>query len=116
MSFCVGKMKEDFYNSRAWQHKRKWILKRDGYRDQIAKRYGKAIDATIVHHIFPADEYPEYRLCDWNLISVSLATHNALHNRDDHTLTAEGVALMNRTRRYEREYRETKAKDNNGNS
>ena len=28
-------------------------------------------EANTVHHIYPADEYPQYAWCDWNLISVS---------------------------------------------
>lgn len=67
--------------------------------DQVLKRYGKMREATMVHHIFPADEYPEYRLCDWNLISVSLATHNRLHDRVTDELTPEGVELLRRTAR-----------------
>ena len=51
----------------------------------------------MVHHIYPADEYPEYAWCDWNLISVSLATHNKLENRKTGELTKEGIALQRRT-------------------
>ncbi|MFR3430829.1 MAG: hypothetical protein ACLTTH_12420 [Holdemanella porci] len=38
---------------------------------QISKRYGRRVEAEVVHHIYPADEYPEYRFCDWNLISIA---------------------------------------------
>ena len=38
-------------------------------------------------------DYPEYALCDWNLISVTQTMHNKLHNREDNTLTALGEAL-----------------------
>lgn len=93
-------MKTDdrFYKSKAWKHKRNAILRRDGYMDQIARRYGKQREATIVHHIFPFDAYPEYALKDWNLISVSLASHNKLHNPDG-TLSREGEDLLQRTKR-----------------
>ena len=50
----------------------------------------------MVHHIYPADEYPEYAWCDWNLISVSLATHNKLENRKTGELKKEGIALQRR--------------------
>lgn len=57
----------------------------------------KSDKKTIVHHIYPAAEYPEYAYCDWNLISVSMATHNKLENRSTGTLTEMGLALQRRT-------------------
>ena len=69
----------------------------DGYIDRVAARYGRTQEATVVHHIYPADEYPEYEWCDWNLISVSLATHNQLENRKTGELTGLGLALQRRT-------------------
>lgn len=92
-------MAQDFYSGQKWQHKRRAILRRDGYMDQIERRYGKAIEATIVHHIFPLEDFPEYALEDWNLISVSLATHNRLHDRETRALTPAGMELMRRTAR-----------------
>lgn len=74
-------------------------MKRDGYQCQISKRYGKAVPAEVVHHIYPVDEYPEYAYCLWNLISLSRAAHNKLHDRESNTLTLEGVALIRRTKR-----------------
>ena len=51
-------------------------------------------DADTVHHIYPAEEYPEYEWMDWNLISVSRATHNRLENRKTGELTKEGRMLQ----------------------
>lgn len=85
------------YQSGKWKKKRKKILRLDGYICQIAKRYGRIEEATVVHHIYPADEYPEYAWCDWNLISVSLATHNKLENRETGELTRTGMELQRRT-------------------
>lgn len=94
-------MNDEFYTGEKWRRKRLRILRRDGYMDQIAKRYGKQIEATIVHHIFPLEEFPEYAFADWNLISVSLATHNRLENRLTRELTPLGIDLLRRTaRRY----------------
>ncbi len=92
-------MADDFYTSEKWRRKRLAILKRDGYQDQVEKRYGKTVEATIVHHIFPLDTYPEYRLADWNLVSVSFATHNRLHDRETDELTELGVELLRRVAR-----------------
>lgn len=82
------------YDSARWHRKRKHILALDGHKDRVAAWYGKAVEATIVHHIYPADEYPQWRYCDWNLISVSFATHNKLENRQTGELTELGLWLQ----------------------
>lgn len=85
------------YQLSKWKNKRLKILRLDGYKDQVAKMYGKSIEANTVHHIYPADEYPEYQWCDWNLISVSTATHNKLENRLTGELTELGKMLKEQT-------------------
>ena len=85
------------YKARRWERLRAQVMRRDGYRCQLSKRYGKSVPAELVHHIYPVDEFPEYAFEPWNLISVSRAVHNKLHDRDSDKLTAEGVALMRRT-------------------
>lgn len=88
---------ERFYSSPRWQSLRKAILRRDGYMDKVVWRYGKRREATIVHHIFPREEFPEFAWAPWNLISISMATHNRLHDRESDELTEEGAALLRRT-------------------
>ena len=66
---------------------------------QVSKRYGKFVEAQTVHHIFPVADYPEYQWEDWNLISVSQAVHNKLHDRNTDKLTALGEELRKRTAR-----------------
>ena len=85
------------YKLAKWKKKRLHILKIDGYKDKIAARYGRTVEATHVHHIYPAEAYPEYAFCDWNLISVSAGTHNMLENRMTGELTAMGQQLMDDT-------------------
>lgn len=85
------------YHGTKWKHKREHILRLDGYLCRIAKRYGRKELAQTVHHIYPADEYPEYAWQDWNLISVSNGNHNKLENRRTGELTALGKQLMKRT-------------------
>ena len=85
------------YGSGRWKRKRAHILRLDGYKDVIAARYGKTEEATIVHHIYPSDQYPEYAFEDWNLISISMGTHNKLENRTTGELTTMGEALMRQT-------------------
>lgn len=88
---------KQFYKSSAWKLARARALRRDGYICQLNKRYGKAIEAQVVHHILPLEFYPEHRLKPWNLISLSTAAHESLHNRNEHTLTIEGWRLMEKT-------------------
>ena len=90
---------EQFYTSKKWKRKRNAILRRDGYQCQLSKRYGKMEAAEVVHHIFPIEEYPQYALADWNLISLSRTKHNTLHDRVTNQLTREGLDLMIRTAR-----------------
>lgn len=91
------------YKSKRWFRLRDRILKRDDYMCQYSKRYGKRIPANTVHHIFPAEKFPEYQWCDWNLISLSESAHNMMHDRDSHELTAEGIRLQERLRRQRHE-------------
>jgi 5-methylcytosine-specific restriction endonuclease McrA len=86
------------YDAKRWRKLSAAAMRRDGYQCQLSKRYGKTVQAEVVHHIYPADEYPEYAYCLWNLISLSRKMHNALHDRENDSLTAEGVALMRRTK------------------
>lgn len=89
-------MEFNYYGSK-WKKKSKKILKLDGYLCQVSKWYGRRETATIVHHIYPAELYPEYAWEDWNLISVSKAGHNKLENRKTGELTKLGRQLMRRT-------------------
>lgn len=87
----------DYQGSR-WKRKRSHILRLDHYRDRFAAMYGRTEEANTVHHIYPADEYPEYAWCDWNLISVSQASHNKLENRKTGELTKHGRQLQRMVR------------------
>lgn len=84
------------YKSTAWKKKRAAILRRDGYKSQLAARYGKNVQGDTVHHMLPVELFPEYRFADWNLITVTHDEHNSLHDRDTHQLTEEGLALARR--------------------
>lgn len=91
-----GQQDEMNYRSRKWKRKREKILKRDGYLCQYWKRFGKRQEATTVHHIWPAAQYPEYIWCDWNLISLSTDAHGRMHDTAGN-LTEEGERLKRRT-------------------
>ena len=88
------------YESPRWKRLARAVMRRAGYVCQLSKRYGKSVPAEVVHHIFPVDEYPEYAYELWNLIALSRAAHNRLHDRNTDALTAEGVALMRRAQKH----------------
>lgn len=98
-SVCMNYESKDGINIKKWRTLREYILARDNYLDQVAKRYGKRIEADQVHHIFPREYFPEYIYEPWNLIAVSTRTHNTLHDRETHKLTVEGWKLLERTAR-----------------
>lgn len=90
----------DFDYSRSnkrWRRLRQRALRRDGFRCREAARYGRMEEATVVHHIWPAEDYPEYAYCLWNLVSLSQANHDAMHDRVTRKLTALGLAWKHRT-------------------
>lgn len=86
-----------FYRSVRWRRKQARILRRDGYLCQESKRYGQMVEATTVHHIWPLEDYPEYALKDWNLVSLCGEKHNQMHDRRTRTLTALGERWRDRT-------------------
>ena len=80
-----------------YQCLRRLALRRDKFRCQEAKRYGRRESATTVHHIWPAEDFPEYAYCLWNLVSLSSSAHDEMHDRKTRKLTAKGIAWKNRT-------------------
>lgn len=78
------------YRTKRWRRLRKTILRRDGYRCLESARYGITAEATTVHHVWPAEEYPEYAWEPWNLISLTGELHNAMHDRRTDKLTVLG--------------------------
>lgn len=83
--------------NKRWWNLRELALKRDGRKCRESARYGKRVDAEVVHHIWPVEDYPEYAYCLWNLISLSAAAHDAMHDRKTRRLTAKGLSWKNRT-------------------
>lgn len=78
------------YRSGRWKALRAHVLRRDKHLCRENKRYGRYVGATTVHHVWPADRYPEYAWCEWNLIALSSEAHNAMHDRDTRELTELG--------------------------
>ena len=85
-------------SNKRWQAVRMLALRRDKFRCRDSARYGKVVQATTVHHIWPAEDYPEYAYCLWNCLSLSKSAHDAMHDRKTGRLTALGMSWKNRTR------------------
>ena len=85
------------YKAARWLRLRESVLREAGYRCQYAARYGKRVQATRVHHIWPAEEYPEDAWSRWNLIALSLEAHEAMHVPGSGRLSAAGEALRRKT-------------------
>lgn len=97
---------KELLKTKKWKHIRQMVLKRDKYLCQYYLRFGKNIEASHVHHIYPVEIYPEYAYCMWNLISLSQKAHNMMHVRGSHELTAEGLRLMKSAEEQRRAYDE----------
>ena len=78
------------HRNKRWQSLRAAALRRDGGLCQEAKRYGKVVTAEVVHHCWPAEDYPEYAYCLWNLVCLSGSAHDAMHERVTRRLTPLG--------------------------
>ena len=74
--------------NKRWRNLRKLALRRDRGFCREAARYGRRV---------PAEDYPEYAYCLWNLVSLSASAHDAMHDRDTRKLTALGLSWKNRT-------------------
>lgn len=85
-----------FYKSKKWQTKREKILRRDEYLCQECRRYGRTTAATTVHHIYPVEQYPQWQMMSWNLISLCTACHDKMHDRATGVLTALGRSWADR--------------------
>lgn len=90
---------DTWYKTKKWQKLRRYVLMRDKYLCQLEVRYGKRIDAEVVHHIFPVEEYPELFFNADNLISLSKKAHNKMHDRMTDEITPEGRRLQEKVRK-----------------
>lgn len=90
-------MNDKLYKSKRWEIMRDRIMRRDKYMCQYYKRFGKLVPATMVHHIFPVEDYPQYAMEPWNLIALSNEAHHKMHDRKTNKLTALGMELQRRT-------------------
>ena len=84
------------YKTRKWLRTRERELRRDEYMCRECRRYGRTTQATTVHHIYPLEQYPEWKLASWNMISLCLECHNKMHDRNTNELTELGQSWADR--------------------
>ncbi|OIJ17646.1 HNH endonuclease [Anaerobacillus alkalilacustris] len=72
------------------------ILKRDEYQCRECRRYGKATQADMVHHVYPMETHPKLAFNNDNLISLCNRCHEKMHNRFDRGFTDKGKEWMDR--------------------
>ena len=81
-SFFVLPMQFDYTDPR-WadprRGKRIEILRRDGFKCRECLRYGRRVTATHVHHVKPAEFFPELAYSNENLVSLCSKCHNKKH-------------------------------------
>ena len=87
----------NIYKTRKWQRLRGRTLRRDEYICRECKRYGRTAQATTVHHIYPVEQYPEWKWATWNILSLCDACHNKMHNRETGELSELGKQWTDRT-------------------
>lgn len=73
-------------------------MKRDGYRCRECKRFGRSSTAEMVHHVFPLEDYPDYKLSDDNLLSCCQNCHNTFHDRNNDEVTEQGIYWQRKLR------------------
>ena len=77
------KIKSKFYKSRAWRLFAESVKARANGLDEYLLSKGQVVKGSIAHHIHTIEERPELKLSLGNLIYVSSATHNQIHNEYD---------------------------------
>lgn len=86
------------YNSKKWDRVREFVLKRDNYLCRNCYRYGRTTPGDTVHHMLPAEDYPEYKYNDINLITLCKKCHNLMHERNTRKLTLLGKEYQRKAR------------------
>ena len=87
------------YKDIKWLRKREAILRRDKYKCVECQRFGRTKPADTVHHVKPAEDFPEEFLNSNNLISLCGSCHNKMHVRGTHELTDTGKGWVVRIER-----------------
>ena len=69
------------YHTNRWRRLRESVMNAYGYKDLVAASEGRLEPAETVHHIVPTSDDPSQFYSFENLIPVSRATHDVIHER-----------------------------------
>lgn len=105
----VIKYTNPFYKTKKWQRTREIVLRKNDYLCRESKQYGKHVQAEVIHHIFPLEEYPELAFVHWNLLPTTNAIHNTFHDRENNQIIGRGLYWQ---KKREREFMEFYDKNN----
>ena len=83
--------------NKRWQNLRRLVIPSPATKCRECARYGKRNQATIAHHVWPAEDYPEFAYCLWNLLPLCSGCHDKMHDRITRKLTALGIYWKNKT-------------------
>lgn len=86
---------DPFYHSGRWKAFAESIRRRDRYKCQLCKRFGKDVPGNIVHHIKEREEYPELAYDPNNCVTLCEKCHNKMH-------PGKGRKSLEYSRRYRR--------------
>ena len=91
--------KRDGFNYKAprWLRARARALQAFGYECQECRRFGVKREATVVHHVWPVETWPEYAWASWNHLPLCSECHDRMHDRNTNQLTDLGERWRRRT-------------------
>ena len=78
------------HNTKKWKHKTQVVKRRDGYECRECRKYGRSVDGVLVHHVYPADDYPDLFYNTNNLITLCYSCHELMHDRSLKSITELG--------------------------
>ncbi len=73
------KKKNEYYHSGAWKRQTAMLKARANGLDEYELCFGRLMQGTTAHHIYPVEERPDLKESIENLLYVSATTHNRLH-------------------------------------
>ncbi len=98
------------YLGKHWKHARAIALRHAKYEDQEARRYGRTVTATMVHHIYPLADWPDLAYVQWNLLPLSTTSHNKMHDRITDEVTDLGKYWQQKRKKEFADYLQSKKK------
>ena len=88
--FQRDKNKAKFYKSRAWRLFAESVKARANGLDEYLLSKGQVVKGSIAHHIQTIEDRPDLKMSLENLVYVSGATHNMIHNEYDKSAESKG--------------------------